>query len=697
MAHGGPPVPPGDAETAMLHALFTQSPVGLHLLDPDLRVVRVNMGTPAMRGVRAEDLLGRHLRDAYPVVSPDDVEGRVRRVLETGVPLIEDVVRARPVAGDGEGHSYAVSAFRLEDPHGTVLGVALAVVDVTERERSRARLEVLHTVRDRVGRTLDVVVTCEELVDAVVPDFADVAVVEVVDAVVRGDEPPMSPLPRGTPLRRAAFRGGAGPGQPQAYPVGDVRSLPDPTPYTQALSDLRPRVLRLHAGLPWLATDPARALAIRASGAHTLLTVPLSLRGAVLGLISLYRSARPEPYAEDDVEIALQLADHTALCIDNARRYTREHSIAATVQRQLLPRRPVSHTALETAYLSTAKESASGAWYDTVPLSGARTALVVGDVSGQGIHATAGMGQLRTVIRSLSAFDLGPDELLARLDDITTHLASERASLPPADPLHREALTAACVYAVYDPLTRRCTVARAGHLAPVIVRPDGSAQIPEIPDGPRLGAAGDTPFAAAELDIPDGSVLAFTSSPVLSLHLAGGSTPLKGRPPGDGRPLQDLCDEIMYTLPAGVDRGVPMLLLARTRRFPPDRVASWPLQDDLTAVGTARALVRSRLAAWGADADTAFNTELIVSELVTNAIRYGIPPLRLRLINDRMLTCEVRDRSPASPHLLHARTVDEGGRGLFIVAQLADVWGTRYTEDGKTIWTEQAIPAAWSG
>ncbi|MFF3950460.1 SpoIIE family protein phosphatase [Streptomyces sp. NPDC001902] len=693
MAHGSPPAPMGDAEAAILRALFTQSPVGLHVLDPDLRVVRVNMGTPAMRGVRSEDLLGRYFRDAYPVVSPDDVEVRLRRVLETGVPLIEDLVRTYPLTGDGEAHSYSLSVFRLEDPDGTVLGVALAVVDVTEREKGRARLRVLNAVRDRVGRTLDVVVTCEELVDAVVPGFADVVVVEVVDDVVRGDDPPLSPLPPGTPLRRAAFGSSAGLGQPQAYPVGDVRSLPDPTPYTQALSDLRPRVVRLHSGLPWLATDPARAEAIRASGMQTLLTVPLTLRGTVLGLISLYRTERLEPFTEDDVEVALQLADHTALCIDNARRYTREHSVAATVRRQLLPRRPVSHTALETAYLSAAREGAAGSWYDTIPLSSARTALVVGDVAGQGIHATAGMGQLRTVIRSLSAFDLGPDELLARLNDITTHLAAERASLPSADPLHREALTAACMYAVYDPLTRRCTMARAGHLAPVIVRPDGSAQIPEIPDGPRLGTAGGTPFAAAELDIPEGSVLAFTSSPVLSLHLAGGSTPLKGGRPGPDRPLQDLCDEIMYTLPGGVDQGVPMLLLARTRPFPQDRVAAWPLADDRTAVATARALVRDRLAEWGADEDTVFNAELIVSELVTNAIRYGSPPMRLRLINDRMLTCEVRDTSPAAPHLLHARTVDEGGRGLFIVAQLADLWGTRYAEDGKTIWTEQALPA----
>ncbi|MEU0392631.1 SpoIIE family protein phosphatase [Streptomyces sp. NPDC006208] len=690
MAQGGSAVPAGDAEAALLDALFTQSPVGLHVLDTDLRVVRINTATQGMQGVHAEALIGRHFADAYGVAEPEETEALLRGVLATGIPVRERIVRARHPITQVE-HYYAVSVFRLQDSRETILGVALAVVDVTEREKARARVRVLGAVRERVGRTLDVVVASEELVRALVPEFADVAIVEVVDAVVRGDDPPLSPLPRGTPLRRAGFRS-ADPHLPQTHPVGDVRSLPDPTPFTQALSDLRPRVLAVHPGLPWLAADPDRAKVIRASGAQSLLIAPLTLRGTVLGLISLYRTRQTEPYDDDDLDFALQLAEHTALCIDNARRYTREHTVASTVQRQLLPRRPAAHTALETAYVSTPSDGA-GAWYDTISLSSARTALVVGEVAGQGIHTTAAMGQLRTVIRSLAGFDLESDELLARLNDTAAQLAAERASLPPGDPLHREALTASCVYAVYDPLTRTCTVASAGHLAPVVVHPDGSTVIPDVPTGPTLGNVGGTPFATTQFEIPDGSVLAFSSSPVLTQYLAGRSGLLHGASAGDGRPLQDVCDDILYSLPNGIGVHATALLLARTHPFPADRVASWPLDADPAAVAVARHHVCAQLTAWDVDDETAFNTELMVSELVTNAIRYGSPPLELRLINDRGLTCEVRDTSPAMPRLRHARTVDEGGRGLFIVAQLAHAWGTRYTAEGKTIWAEQVLPA----
>lgn len=191
-------------------------------------------------------------------------------------------------------------------------------------------------------------------------------------------------------------------------------------------------MVRLHADLPWLAADPTRAQAIHASGAHTLLITPMTLRGAVLGLISLYLIGEADPYDEDDIALALDLANHTALCIDNARRYTREHTIATTLERRLLPDRAVPQTALGTAGMPIPSEGAVG-WYDTIALPGARTALVVGEIAGQGIHVTAAVGQLRTVVRSLAAFDLEPDELIARLDDTATLLAAERASLPSGD------------------------------------------------------------------------------------------------------------------------------------------------------------------------------------------------------------------------------------------------------------------------
>jgi PAS domain S-box-containing protein len=679
-----------ETAASMLEALFTQSPIRLHLLDTDLRVVRVNTATPIMRGVDLDDVTGRPVSEVYGLVDDADIETLLREVLDTGVPLLQRIVRARVSGDPSQERHFEISALRLENPRRSVLGVAVTAIDVTEREQARARTRVLDAVRRHVGRTLDPAVTGEELVASVVPAFADIAIVEVVDAVIRGDDPPLAPLPTGTPLMRTAFRSDRA-RPPQAHPVGDVRRLPAPTPFTQALADLRPRVVMLHPTAQWLAVDPPRAEAIHSSGAHSLLVVPLALRGAALGVVSLYRTGDSRSFDEGDRELAVEVATHTALCIDNARRYIREHTIAATVQRQLLPRRPETHASLETAYLSVTGAD-PGAWYDTIALSSARTALVVGQVAGRGLHAAATMGQLRTVVRSLSAFDLTPDELLARLHDIAGQLAAERAHLPPGDPLRRETLTADCVYAVHDPLTGTCTMAAAGHLAPLVVRPDRTVTGCGTPAGPRLGTTEGAPFAAVDVAVPDGSVLVFTSDLRLTSYLAGTAKSLSSAPDYRDRPLQELCDALVYGLPAELGAGNAAVIVARTRSFPPDQFAAWPLDSDPAAVAVARSRTGRQLAAWGVDDETAFNTELIVSELVTNAVRYGSPPIELRLIHDRTLTCEVRDGGSAAPRLRHAGTVDEGGRGLFITAQLAQAWGTRYTPSGKTIWTQQALP-----
>ncbi|AQT70461.1 SpoIIE family protein phosphatase [Streptomyces sp. fd1-xmd] len=676
-------------EAALLEALFGQSPVGLHVLDTDLRIVRINAATPAMRHVRMQDVVGRRFEEVYLPLLQDAAAAAslVRGVLDSGHPVVGHVVQAHPATDPGRRNFYEISAFRLQAPLGQVLGVALIAVDVSERERGRARTAVLDAVRREVGRSLDMVATCQELVDTLVPAFADVAVVEVVDAVVRGEEPRPSPLAPGVPLRRAAFRssGDAGAHEPQAHLLGDVRSLPAPTPYTQALADLRPRVVALDGDLPWVGADPDRTEAIRRSGAHTLITAPLAVRGTVLGLISLYRTRQPVRYDAPDADLVLQLADHTALCIDNARRYTREHAIAATVQRHLLPRRPLSRTALETEHLLVPAEGV-GQWYDTIALSGARTALVVGTVAGSGIHTATAMGQLRTAIRSLTAFDLPPDELLARLHGTVASLAAERAGLPPSDPLHQQVLTATCAYAVHDPLNRTLTVVGAGSPALTLIPPDGRARALQPTSGSPLGGPERTPFAASTFDVPDESLVVLSTLPVPALDVLGRS------PNTDGRPLADLRDDVLYALPPESRTTPAAILLARTRAFPAENVATWQLQAAPTAAATARHHVRRQLTAWNVPEQTALNTELIVSELVTNAVRYGKPPLELRLLHDRTLACELRDAGVAAPTLRHAGPADEGGRGLFIVGELADDWGVRYDDHGKTIWTEQSLP-----
>jgi GAF domain-containing protein/anti-sigma regulatory factor (Ser/Thr protein kinase) len=675
---------------AVLEALFDQSPTGLLILDTELRILRIHLIRPVLHEAPPRQIIGRHITDVYDLSAPGDVEAMLHGVLESGTPARGRLVAVRPKSAPGSEYLFSVSASRLEDSQGRIFGVLTEMLDVTERERVRARLRVLGSVRERVGRTLDVVATCEELVQAVVPDLADIAVVEVVDAVIRGDDPPPSPLGREIPLRRAAFGHSGGEEQIQAHPVGDVRALPSPTPYAQTLADLKPRLVALGLDTSWLAAVPPHAEAIRASGAHSLITAPLSLRGTVLGLMSLYRTDQADFYDEDDVTLALALAAHTALCIDNARRYTREHAIASTIQRHVLPPRPASQTTVETAHLHVPSEVGGGGGYDTFALSGARTALVVGEAAGQGIHAATTLGQLRTVHHSLATLDLEPDELLARLNDTAISLAQERAALPPGDPLHRQPLTASCVYAIYDPLAQTCTIALAGHPAPVIAHPDGRTEIPDLPSGPPLGGAEGPPFAATTISVADGSVLAFYTASLP--HAFPSPDTLQRVLAHPDRPLQELCDDVLYQLRDDDTRhGDVILLLARTHAFPADRVAAWDVDQHPKAVATARTHTQHQLAHWAVDEETAYTTEMIVSELVTNAVRYGTPPLRLQLIKDRTLTCEVHDGNSLAPRLRHAKTVDEGGRGLFITAQLAQNWGVRYSPKGKTVWTEQTF------
>jgi anti-sigma regulatory factor (Ser/Thr protein kinase) len=300
------------------------------------------------------------------------------------------------------------------------------------------------------------------------------------------------------------------------------------------------------------------------------------------------------------------------------------------------------------------------------------------------------MGQLRTVIRSLAGFDLGPDELLARLHDTTLVLAAELAAVPAGNPLHEQPLLADCLYAVYDPISRGCTVARSGSAGLVIAYPDGITYTPEIPAGPRLGEQDRSPFAAITFEIPEDTVLALSTLANDTPEPVHGPHAIRAALSWPHRTLQELCDQIVYTLPPADSRTDVVVLLARAKSFPRDQVATWPLDPHPESVAAARHHVRDRLATWQVDEDRAYTAQLIVSELVTNAIRYARAPIVLRLINDGTLTFEVRDASLAAPHLRHARTIEEGGRGLFIVGQLAQDWGSRYTRDGKTVWAELA-------
>ncbi|WP_326604311.1 ATP-binding SpoIIE family protein phosphatase [Streptomyces sp. NBC_01800] len=675
-------------DAAVLHALFTQPPIGLQVLDPELRIVRFNSAALGVQGLDMSDVVGRTWRELG--FASDDVETMLRTVLETGEAVTNFRYRGRLAILGGVEMVLSISAFRLQDAEGRTLGVAGTVVDITERDRAEQRLQLLYRAGERIGSSLDVFRTAQELADVAVGGLADVVSVVVLDAVLQGEAPRPGPLVDPVTVRQAGFRAVEGITVPGMLEVGNVRVIPRGTPFAQALSDLRPRLVRqLKADDPWLVRHPAYAEVAREMGSHSLMAVPLAARGVVLGMASFYRGPGSPPFDDADLGVATDVVARAAVCVDNARRYTRERTIARLTQQALVPDRLPSQTAAETTFTFLPVTS-SGVWYDVIPLSGARIALVAGDVSGHGLHTVTTMGRLRTAISALAAMDLQADELLEHLHALTEQLAREH---PPAENSDQSELTATCLFVIYDPVTRICTLSRAGHPAPVLALPDGSIHVIDVPAGPNLGR-GVASYRSTSVDLPEGSILTLhnaellqdTDQDQLPAFQNAFSTPtgLTGR-------LQDMCDALMNSLLPDNPADDALLLLARTHSLGPDQTASWTLPNEPQSAAAARRLVTGQLTDWNLD-DLTFNTELIASELVTNAVRYSTGPAELRLINDRALICEVTDNSNTAPQLRHAEDDDEGGRGLYLVAQLTQHWGTRHTGRGKTIWTEQALP-----
>ncbi|WP_149547609.1 SpoIIE family protein phosphatase [Streptomyces marokkonensis] len=550
---------------------------------------------------------------------------------------------------------------------------------------ARKRLELLYDASAGIGRTLDVTRTAEELVETVVPRFADFVAVDLPGSVLSGEEP----VDIGEGLRRVAL--GAIHGGSHLYDVGEKVDWLPTSPQARCLETAGP-VLEpdLSRAVDWIAVDPERTRKVLESGIHSLITVPLRARGVILGVVSFYRAERFAAFEDDDLWLAGELAGRAAVCIDNARRFTREHTMALAVQRSLLPRGVPAQDAVEVAHrYLPAQAGVGGDWFDVIPLSGSRVALVVGDVVGHGVHAATTMGRLRTAVHNFSALDLPSEELLTHLDDLVGRLDADSGG-------NGGIIGATCLYAVYDPVSRRCTFARAGHPPPALVLPDGTVDFVDVPAGPPLGLGG-LPFEPCETEVPEGSrIVLYTDGLIESrgqdldtrlglLRRALAAT----RPPADSP--EETCGAVLDALlPARPDDDVA-LLVARTRALDAERTKHWDVSADPAEVPRLRTAVTDQLEKWDL-VDQVPTTELIVSELVTNAIRYGRPPIRLRLIRDHTLICEVTDGSSTSPRLRRARTTDEGGRGLFLMAQLAERWGTRYTADGKVIWTQQPLP-----
>ncbi|MFH0180301.1 SpoIIE family protein phosphatase [Streptomyces cacaoi] len=677
-----------------------QFPVPMALFDRDGLAVSANSAMEAVMGRPERGLVGRRAGEsAHGTRRLPGFEGfddAVLRVLRTGEPMPYEAWLHAP--GEPREHAWLVSLSPLRDDAGEVRGVCLAAMDSTEQFLARRRLSVLNESSARIGSTLDVARTAEELAEVCTDHFADFVIVDLLNSVLAGEEEPS--LPGGGPLlfRRTAQRSVLEGCPESVVPVGNRHTYDEDSPPGRALTTGRALlyetedVTRHH----WAAGSPERARSIDTYGIHSVIAVPLRARGITLGLSILTRHRTPEPFGEDDMLLAEELAARAAVCVDNARRYTREHAIALELQRSLLRHHASRPTAVEVASRyrpASSRAGIGGDWFDVIPLSGARVGLVVGDVVGHGVQASATMGRLRTAVRTLADVDVAPDELLTRLDDIVLRLDAETPMDDAEGPEGPGEIGATCLYAVYDPVSRRCSMARAGHPPPALVAPDGEVEYLELPTGPPLGLGG-LPFETAEFDVPEGSVLALYTDGLLQApdrDLDDGLALLRQALAGRGRPLEEMCDGVLRRLLPDRPADDVALLVARTRALHADQVAGWDVPADPQFVAQARKLVCDQLAVWRLE-DVSFVTELVVSELVTNAIRYGASPIQLRLIRDATLICEVSDSSSTAPHMRRARAFDEGGRGLLLVAQLTQRWGSRHTRMGKTIWAEQALP-----
>ncbi|MFF8843404.1 SpoIIE family protein phosphatase [Streptomyces sp. NPDC015127] len=670
---------------------FAQCHLPLMIYDTDLRALRGSAGAALELGLTEEQMRGRRVTDILPPHICSTVEEGMRRVFETGEPE-EFQVHGRPRHGARE-RFWAVTASPLRNPAGQVRHVQLIALDVTEQHRARERLVLLNDVSTQVGSTLDVTRTAQEMADVAVGRLADFISVDLLDSLFRGVEP--RPSATGSVALRRAAQGSVLPGIPEAViQPGEVDYYPESSPPARCLATGRASLHRTldEAVESWQVADPERARKVRDFGMHSIMVIPLRARGITLGVAVLVRHRRRDAFDEDDLLLAEEIAARAAVAVDNARRFTRERTTALALQRSLLPQRLAAQEAAEVAYRyipARSRAGLGGDWFDVIPLSGARVALVVGDVVGHGLRASATMGRLRTAVRTLADVDLPPEELLVHLDDLVTHLRAEEdtASDPQLEIVTD--LIATCLYLVYDPVSRRCTAAGAGHPPPAVVTPDGKAEFIDLPAGPPLGVGG-LPFEAIEWEVPRGSRLVLYTDGLVEVpehDLGRGMALLRRRLGRPARSLEATCDDLVRSLLPAQPSDDVALLIARTRALDAGQVATWDLPSDPAAVADARDKVSRRLADWGLNG-VVFTAELVVSELVTNAIRYGTPPVQLRLIRAAVLICEVSDGSSTAPHMRRARMFDEGGRGLLLVAQFAERWGTRHRAGGKSIWAE---------
>ncbi|MGW2047046.1 SpoIIE family protein phosphatase [Streptomyces sp. NPDC001858] len=551
-----------ERDVALSTRMVEQSPIGLAVLDTELRFVSVNPALARINGLPAGEHLGRRVRELLPRLDTETLDAAALEVLRTGVPLVAWHTVGRTAASPDDDHAWSVSMYRLEDGRGTVLGLAASVADITDQHRAaveaeaaRRRLTLIADASARIGTTLDLERTACELADVAVPELADVAAVDLLDAVVAGRRTSLGPAESAV-IRALAVRADD---EPDALAAADelgqvARYAPDRL-VTECVRSGRPIMVAQvkNEDLGRIARSPEAARLLARAGVHSYLAVPLIARGEVLGALDLKRTRNPLPFGRDDLLLARELAARAAVQIDNARWYQNARTTALTLQRSLLPSHPPVTGGLEVASRyqpAGATTEVGGDWFDVIPLEDGKTALVVGDVMGSGIDAAAAMGRLRTATTTLASLGLDPAVLLEHLDRITQGLDHSIAT---------------CVYAVHDPRLGSCRIANAGHLPPARVRPGRPPELLDLPTGAPLGVGG-VAFSTTEVDFTPGDQLLLYTDGLVETRtdsLDARLDALLALLDDPVRPLEELCDLLLEALHHPANHDDVALLVAR--------------------------------------------------------------------------------------------------------------------------------------
>ncbi|QDO04843.1 SpoIIE family protein phosphatase [Streptomyces sp. RLB3-17] len=546
--------------SAVWEGLFVRSPVGIAVFDTQLRFLRVNQALQAMNGLEENAHIGRSVVEVLPAVNAAEMESAMRQVMVTGKPVLDFRRTGRTHSDPGHERVWSCSYVRLEDPDGRPIGLTAFLIDITaqqqdqlEAEAGRRRLALVNEASVKIGTSLDLERTAQELADIAVRDLADAVTVDVLETLTTGGD--LGPgLVGGTALRRLGKAPPAGSRIADILaPLGRTLIFPAGAPYTQVLAD-RETFMIAHldkkAIAPAARYSPAPAQLLE-QGVHSFMMVPLIARGVVLGLGTLYRSRPVGPFTDDDVSLAGELAARAAICVDNARLYRREHGTALVLQRSLLPQHIPQLPGMEVAhrYLPASDvNEVGGDWYDVIRLDGGKVALAIGDVMGHGAAAAAVMGRLSASVRVLARLDLAPENLLHQLEAALEDLT--------------EPMLATFLYTVIDPANGRCHITRAGHPPPVVVSPDGTARLLDVPPGVPLGVGG-TPFTTTDVTLQPGSILVLYTDGLVEargsdiderlselIHLLEQPAPT----------LDELCDRLLIHLtPASVDDDIALL------------------------------------------------------------------------------------------------------------------------------------------